>query len=105
MAWERRRNGRLYYYRAQRAGRRILKQYVGAGEAGCHAAAEDAAIRHQRAQAAQQQRQWQETVDGVTTLLDESEQLLKPMLTARLLCGGFRYRKREWKDPRCYKRK
>lgn len=106
MAWERRGNGRCYYYyTAKRVGRRVLKQYCGAGQTGLRAAARDIAIRLRRAQEARRQRQWQKSINGVTSLLDESERLLKSLLTTHLLCGGFKCHKRQWRSPRCCRKK
>ena len=106
MAWERRGDSRrYYYYSAKRVGRRVLKKYCGPGQAGLRAAAQDAASRELRAQEARHQREWQKSIDGVTVLLDESERLLKPMLTAHLLGGGFKCHKRQWRAPRCCKKK
>lgn len=106
MAWERRGSGRrYYYYSSRRDGRRVLKKYHGAGQAGLRAAASDVANRLRRAQEARRQRQWQKSIDGVTSLLDEAEWLLKPMLTAHLLCGGYKCHKRQWRAPRCCRKR
>lgn len=50
MAWERRRN-RMYYYRSHRIGKRVVKEYFGAGLAAHLAAAEDDQRRQRREQA------------------------------------------------------
>ena len=49
MSWERRRNGRLYLYRARRIGRKVVKQYVGRGRQAEDVARRDAAKRAERA--------------------------------------------------------
>lgn len=51
MPWEKR-GTKLYYYRKKRVGARVVKTYVGGGEAGERAAAEDEANRIARKQAA-----------------------------------------------------
>ncbi len=50
MSWERRQRGagRRYYYRAERRGKRVVKQYVGAGSEAERAAQADAEVRAER---------------------------------------------------------
>lgn len=55
MSWERRR-GRSYYYLARREGPRVVKQYVGRGEAAQAAADEIAARRQERREGRERQR-------------------------------------------------
>ena len=89
MAWERRRNGHMFYYRAERVGDRIVKQYVGGGEKGRLAAAADQAVRDSHAQAVQlhtpdRRPRWISYV----ALLDEFGELVDLLIPCQLLCSG-----------------
>lgn len=103
MAWETRRYGRRFYYRSRRVRGLVVKEYVGGGERGRQAAEADAAARAERAQAAQARRARQQPIDQIAACLDESDRLLKPVLSTQLLAAGWRRHHRQWRSPRCQK--
>lgn len=89
MGWERRGTAGPYYYRSERRGNRILKQYCGKGQAAQQAAREDEQRRATRerdrrevlAEAAQAGQ-----IELVTKELDEATKVLAE---ASLLAAGF----------------
>lgn len=104
MSWERRRNGRLFYYREFRRGRRVVKEYVGGGAVGEAAAREDAARRAQRAaQRHEEQKRRQADLGLQQTVLTVSADA-DAMLEAALLVAGFhRPQRKPWRKRRSRK--
>lgn len=100
MGWERRRNGRMYYFRAERDGDRVRKVYVGGGERGRQAAAADQAARHSRAQAAELRQLDRRPVDELAAKLHDLGATIDRLLACRLLCDGWKQHHREWRRPR-----
>lgn len=105
MAWEKRRNGRSYYYRGRREGSRIVKEYIGGGEKGRRAAAEDAAARRKTAEAARLRHERELPANEIAGHLGEFGHLLKQVGTCDLLYAGWTQHRREWKEPKCLNRK
>ncbi len=97
MAWERRPNGRQYYYRGRREGRRVVKEYAGGGEAGLLAAEADEASRRDREQAAQQRAERQRPLDDLVLHLDEFDKLVDQVVTGQLLSAGWTKHHRQWR--------
>jgi len=97
MAWEKRRNGREYYYRARRVGDRIEKTYVGGGAKGQAAAAADRAARKSRAEA--RQGDWEKLldVDQLVIGLEELARNLDLIVTCQALCAGWKKHSRQWR--------
>lgn len=102
MAWEKRRNGRLYYYRSRRnADGRVVKEYLGCGPEAVAAAKEDAARKAER-MALRQEEQQQRLAD-----LTLGHQILNvytdagALLEAALLAAGFhRPGRKPWRKRR-----
>src|SRR4051812_38175562 len=88
MAWERRRNGRKYYYRSQRAGLRTIKQYVGSGEKGRQAAEADRVVRETRLQSAARRAETLRPIDRIAAQLDQIDKMLDQVVAFRLVCAG-----------------
>jgi hypothetical protein len=84
MAWETRSTGR-YYYRSVKRDGRVVKEYLGVGEAAQAAAAEIEA-RRQRREAVQNDVQNQKVVEQPSLDLDQVTDIL---LRASLLAAGF----------------
>lgn len=93
MAWETRRNGRLYYYRKVREGRRVRSIYVGSGLLGDLAEEqliEDADLRQER-------RRLRAHDAERAKSLNEIERSIRALLDAHLESIGLRKIKRQWK--------
>ena len=97
MGWERRRNGREYYYRSRREGDRVVKEYVGGGETGRRAAAADQADRDASRQAAQLRQEESGKLEPLVANLDEFDRLVDQLLTCKLLCAGWKRHHRQWR--------
>jgi hypothetical protein len=93
MAWERRRNGRLYFYRARRIGGRVVKRYVGAGKAGEMAARMDAERRAERSEEMQWRQQFDLASRMLATLGEECDDLARSALAE----AGLYQHHREWR--------
>ena len=93
MAWEERRNGRLYYYRKVREGRRVRSIYVGSGLLGDLAEEqliEDADLRQER-------RRLRAHDANQARVLNEIERSIRALLDDHLESIGLRKIKRQWK--------
>lgn len=106
MAWERRRNGRLYYYRCWRdpTTGRVRKQYVGTGPAAEAAAKADAdrrAVRAAKQQAVRDQHQSDLALgERVNQVVWEAEALTE----AALLAAGYhRPQRKPWRKRRSWR--
>jgi len=96
MAWETR-NGRAYYYRKRRIGRRIVSEYVGGGSVGQLAAEMDAlaqAQRQERRAREQAERQKQQELDAE---LEEARAAVQAAVAATLQAAGFHRHKGQWR--------
>ena len=96
MAWEER-NGRMYYYRKRRQGKRVVSEYVGAG-IGAEAIATMDHIDQEELKAARQRKQH----ERAQYLKEERGSLefgeLTRLLTrAALLTEGFHPHKGQWR--------
>ncbi len=107
MGWSRGRDRRYWYYsRAKRVGGRIITQYIGGGDAGERAAAEDAQRRAQRraereTRLAEQQR-WSEA-QTVSDDLSAGVDLLMQLLL--ILNGYHRHDGGEWRRRRSFRKR
>jgi hypothetical protein len=97
LGWERRRNGRQYYYRVQRIRDRVVKTYIGHGEKGLKAAEEDAIERQNQALAAE--RCNEPSLVELATYLGEFDRLVDQLVTRQLAAAGYRLHHREWRPP------
>ncbi len=98
MGWEMRSRGGLYYTRSIRINGRVVRQYIGTGEAAMLAAQQDAterAERRARAAAWAQERAELESADASIEELDEVAELV---MAGVLLCSGYhRHNRGEWR--------
>ena len=103
MAWERRRNGRLYYYRARSVNGRVVKEYIGRGPVAEKAAAEDAVQRAEREAKVEAERRRREEFKAarasLVDLCDQCDVLMK----GALIHAGYHQHKREWRRRRAKK--
>jgi hypothetical protein len=99
MAWEDR-NGRRYYYRKRREGRRVVSEYIGAGVAGELSAMLDA---EDRSISRQDRAAWQATkqsADDLATQARRVEKFTKALTRAALMLSGYHAPSREWRKRR-----
>lgn len=99
MAWENR-NGRQYYYRKRRVGRRVISEYQGGGAFGALFAELDEYDRDQaRAKRRAERREmtrWMACDQEVNRVLD----LCTDLASAALLVSGFHTHKGQWRRMR-----
>jgi hypothetical protein len=101
MAWERRRNGRLYYYRARSVKGRIIKEYVGTGPEAEQAAREDAEKRAQREARVQRKRQRRQEYEAAQLALAALGTECQNLVRASLLSAGYHQHDRgKWRKRR-----
>jgi hypothetical protein len=98
VSWERRRNGKRFYYQAQRVMGKVVKRYVGAGVEAERLAGRDAALRAERAA------QRRAEVDLRRRVLEAGRMLVKlgrdceDVATAALAAAGlYRHHRGEWR--------
>lgn len=96
MAYERRRNGRMYYYRSRRVGGRVVKDYFGAGLDARRAAEEDRQKRAARKVAALE-RQRVLDAEEAAHAAHESIDLI---LDVEMHISGFHKNHRTWRCRR-----
>ena len=99
MGWELR-NGRQYYYRKIRRGRRVISEYIGAGES-----AELLFMLDQFDLVEKEQSRiaWKNKKDEVKKLNKDINQLAKIIngtVRASLLTSGYRPHKGQWRQKR-----
>lgn len=100
MGWENRPNGGRYYTRSRREGGRVVREYVGCGQKGEHAAMADAARRAEReAERAmiQAERERAQAIDAELAKLHSTIDLLT---RGDLLAAGYERYKRQWRKRR-----
>lgn len=102
MGWERRRGG-LYYYRARRVGRRVVKEYVGPGIVGMVAEEDDQAERQERAAArqAEMERREKERAQLAADPLAALSASLDSLVSSTLTAAGYHRHRGEWRRARC----
>ena len=98
MAWEKRKDSRKrYYYRSVRQGKRVVKQYFGAGLAGEIAASLDASAGRKReeqvAAVRESRRQYVEALEPLAVLEDCVGALMRDALAS----AGYEYRHGRWR--------
>ncbi len=76
MAWEKR-NGRSYYYRIEREGKRVRSVYIGSGETARLIAQFDQIERAERIAEQQAAREWREGIEASDAELDTLGTIVK----------------------------
>jgi hypothetical protein len=98
MAWEARGKGRRrFYYRSQRVGKTVRKVYLGCGEVGRRAAAQDAAARAKRVAEEAELAKWQAVLAGAEDVLAEVQHGAELLAEATLLARGFHEHRGQWR--------
>lgn len=96
MGWEFRGTNR-YFYRVRRQGNRVLKEYVGAGEKGMLAAAQDAEVRELADVMKRRNREQDQSLLAMDADQREIDSLTELLLTAELLCHGWKKHHGSWR--------
>lgn len=101
MAWERRRNGKIYYYAKRRTGGAICSEYIGSGYPALLA---EQLTERAREEADRKRQEWQAIRDEQARLdqmVDDFGKLATSLADAALLLSGHRQHKRgEWRKRR-----
>ena len=96
MAWEDR-NGRQYYYRKRREGKRVISEYVGPGLIGALCENLDTLDWADRAKAREAMREQKANAARIDGKISEIEKFTKTMTQAVLLVSGYHAPKRQWR--------
>jgi hypothetical protein len=99
MGWEQR-NGKRYYYRKIRQGRRVISEYVGAGEVAESLLELD---QFDRAQKTYFRSIWKDQKVEVTNLdknINQLGKVFRSMTRASLLTSGYHPHKGQWRRTR-----
>jgi hypothetical protein len=100
MGWEKRGNA-MYYYIAERVGRRVVKRYVGTGYAGELAARLDALTRDERDEAAEAAKRARAELAALDAALAPLNELADAATAAALVAAWCRRHKRgTWRKRR-----
>ena len=89
MAWERRGDGRSYFYRARRVGGRVVRDYFGYGPVGQFAADLIAEARDRRAALTQARKAELARLDDLDEAADRLDRACELMFEATLMAGGL----------------
>ena len=101
MSWETRRNGRRYYYTATRAGGRVVKRYLGAGEFAEALAALDGMDAQRRRVEREAERSARVVAIEQDRAAVEAFEAIETLARVALLSAGYRRHHRgEWRKQR-----
>jgi hypothetical protein len=98
------RGDRKYFTLATRVGRRIVHEYLGAGEAAIRAAAEIEQRRAERLTRAEKVLRHRQHHDEAAAPLDDLAQLTELLAKGTLICLGYHQHDRTWRKRRDYSR-
>jgi hypothetical protein len=99
MAWEDR-NGRKYYYRKRREGKRVISEYVGTGLAGEIAEIFDIESKHENNYKRAVFQGQKESAQVMAEQVRQIETFTRAMTRAMLLMSGYHAHKRQWRKYR-----
>ncbi len=101
MSLETRQRGSIYYYRARKVGGRVVKEYVGAGQAAVLASRIDEQVRAVARTEAEQRQSALATFDDVEAPLDDLCRKVELLARGALLGAGYRQHDRgAWRKRR-----
>ena len=100
MAWETRKGRGSYYTRSRRVNGRVVREYVGTGEAGELAAHLDAEARAKREAEREALRTEQSRARRVSDALAGLEALAREAIADTLHAEGFHQHKGQWRRKR-----
>jgi hypothetical protein len=97
MGWESRQRGGRYYTRSKKVNGRVVREYVGTGEAAERAARQDAVARQER----EARRAVREELAALDAPLDDLAEVTDLLARAALAAAGYRRHHRgEWRKRR-----
>jgi hypothetical protein len=99
VAWEERR-GSLYYYRSMRDGKRVRKEYVGAGEVAEALAHADETIRRIRELEVAEGRAELECLMELAAPVAQLCEMVEVLARAELVAAGYYRHKGQWRFRR-----
>ena len=99
MGWEER-EGRSYYYRKHRVGRRVVSEYGGSGEAAAVVAALDAHERAERDARRKERQRMREQERAIDAEIDAVCQAVQTLTAKVLLLHGYHQHKGQWRKAR-----
>jgi hypothetical protein len=99
MAWEDR-NGRCYYYRKRREGKRVVSEYVGGGFTGAIAELFDMEDREETSYRRAEIRKLKGSAQAFDSQVDQMEKYTQAITRACLLLAGYHAHKRQWRKRR-----
>jgi len=99
MSWEDR-DGRRYYYRKRRVGRRVVSEYVGSGLIAEMVSEQDEMDRQQRMQDRQSFEKHIARNKKMDDELDSVIEMTRAVIRARFLLSGFHPHKGQWRKKR-----
>lgn len=101
MSWESRKGRGRYYTRSRRRDGKVVREYMGTGEAAALAARRDALEHVQREGEAAAQRQREAEADALDAAVAAAFHAIELLATASLLVAGYRQHHRgEWRKSR-----
>jgi hypothetical protein len=101
MALETRARGSVYYYRARKEGRRVVKEYVGAGQAALLAQMLDEQHRTRQLAEAAEQRAAMAAFEAEEAPIEDLCRHIETVTRATLLGAGYhRHERGEWRQRR-----
>ena len=101
MGWETRQRGGRYYTRSKRVRGRVVREYVGGGEAGVFAAILDAEEREDRLAQREARRKQLQELDEADEVLGDLYEAVETITRAALYASGFhRHKQGEWRRRR-----
>ncbi len=103
MGWERRGSSQ-YYYRKVRRGRRVVSEYVGAGEFAIFTALLDEEQRAERQEQQEAERRRREEAYQIDHELAQIDDALRSLTAAMLEQAGYHRHKGQWRKQRHGKR-
>ena len=91
------RNGRAYYYRKRRVGRRVVSEYVGGGSVGELAAFIDEVDRAERQEKREKWRAERQRQDDLDSQVDQVCAAVRAAVAEELEQAGFHKHKGQWR--------
>jgi len=99
MGWEDR-NGKQYYYRKRRDGRRVVSVYIGCGFMGEFAEDMDIIDRGENQQARELWQATKQSADAIASQARQVEKVTQAMTRAAFMLAGYHTHKRQWRKRR-----